>query len=149
MNRDEVKLEELPEDVRESIRTDVCSDRDEMPGLPDEKWRQLSLTDLPICVQTELKELTGWDTPEKEEERRAKKNSKTWSMMNVQDLSEDIQSQARTICDKALHAHIIVNAVHPITGKKLHFNDDDYTRLKDMANEIGEHSVVCPCELSH
>ena len=103
LNRDEVKLEELPEDVRESIRTDVCSDRDEMPGLPDEKWRQLSLTDLPICVQTELKELTGWDTPEKEEERRAKKNSKTWSMMNVQDLSEDIQSQARTICDKALN----------------------------------------------
>ena len=31
-----------------------------------------------------------------------------------------------------------MNAVHPITGKKLHFNNDDYTRLKDMANEIGE-----------
>ena len=39
---------------------------------------------------------------------------------------------------QTVHAHIIVNAVHPITGKKLHFNDDDYTRLKDMANEIGE-----------
>ena len=37
-----------------------------------------------------------------------------------------------------VHAHIVVNAVHPITGRKLHFNDDDYTRLKDMANEIGE-----------
>ena len=103
LNRDEVKLEELPEDVRESIRADVCSDRDEMPGLPDEKWRQLSLTDLPISVQTELKNLTGWDTPAKEEERRAKKNSKTWSMMNIQDLPEDIQSQARTICDKTLN----------------------------------------------
>ena len=39
---------------------------------------------------------------------------------------------------QTVHAHIVVNAVHPITGKKLHFNDDDYTRLKDMANEIGE-----------
>ena len=39
---------------------------------------------------------------------------------------------------QTVHAHIIVNAVHPITGKKLHFNDDDYTKLKDMANEIGE-----------
>ena len=39
---------------------------------------------------------------------------------------------------QTVHAHIIVNAVHPITGKKLHFNDDDYTRLKDMANEMGE-----------
>ena len=39
---------------------------------------------------------------------------------------------------QTVHAHIIVNAVHPITGRKLHFNDGDYTRLKDMANEIGE-----------
>ena len=39
---------------------------------------------------------------------------------------------------QTVHAHIIVNAVHPITGKKLHFNDADYTRLKDMANDIGE-----------
>ena len=39
---------------------------------------------------------------------------------------------------QTVHAHIIVNSVHPITGKKLHFNDDDYTKLKDMANEIGE-----------
>lgn len=34
---------------------------------------------------------------------------------------------------QTVHAHIIVNAVHPITGRKLHFNDGDYTRLKDMA----------------
>ena len=39
---------------------------------------------------------------------------------------------------QTVHAHMIVNAVHPLTGKKLHFNDADYTRLKDMANEIGE-----------
>ena len=39
---------------------------------------------------------------------------------------------------QTVHAHIIVNAVHPITGRKLHFNDADYTRLKDMANEVGE-----------
>ncbi len=45
---------------------------------------------------------------------------------------------ATHIDTQTVHAHIIVNAVHPITGKKLHFNDDDYARLKDMANEIGE-----------
>ena len=39
---------------------------------------------------------------------------------------------------QTVHAHMIVNAVHPITGRKLHFNDADYTRLKDMANEVGE-----------
>lgn len=39
---------------------------------------------------------------------------------------------------QTVHAHMIVNAVHPITGRKLHFNDADYTRLKDMANDIGE-----------
>lgn len=37
-----------------------------------------------------------------------------------------------------VHSHIVVNAVHPITGRKLHFNDGDYTKLKDMANEIGK-----------
>ena len=39
---------------------------------------------------------------------------------------------------QTVHSHIVVNAVHPLTGRKLHFNDGDYTRLKDMANEIGE-----------
>ena len=39
---------------------------------------------------------------------------------------------------QTVHAHIVVNAVHPLTGRKLHFNDGDYTRLKDLANEIGE-----------
>ena len=39
---------------------------------------------------------------------------------------------------QTVHSHIVVNAVHPITGKKLHFNDGDYTKLKDMANEIGK-----------
>lgn len=39
---------------------------------------------------------------------------------------------------QTVHSHIVVNAVHPITGRKLHFNDTDYTRLKDMANDIGE-----------
>ena len=39
---------------------------------------------------------------------------------------------------QTVHSHIVVNAVRPLTGRKLHFNDGDYTRLKDMANEIGE-----------
>ncbi|MCD8040688.1 MAG: relaxase/mobilization nuclease domain-containing protein [Clostridia bacterium] len=36
-----------------------------------------------------------------------------------------------------VHAHIIVNAVNPITGKKLHISGGDYAKLKDMANDIG------------
>ena len=39
---------------------------------------------------------------------------------------------------QTVHSHIVVNAVHPLKGRKLHFNDADYTRLKDMANDIGE-----------
>ena len=39
---------------------------------------------------------------------------------------------------QTVHSHIVVNAVHPLTGRKLHFNDDEYAGLKDMANEIGE-----------
>lgn len=27
---------------------------------------------------------------------------------------------------QTVHAHIVVNAVHPLTGRKLHFNDGDY-----------------------
>lgn len=38
---------------------------------------------------------------------------------------------------KTVHAHIIVNAVHPLTGRKLRFTESRYTKLKDMANEIG------------
>ena len=47
---------------------------------------------------------------------------------------------------QTVHAHMIVNAVHPITGKKLHFNDADYTRLKDMANEVGEQFGFTPLD---
>ena len=47
---------------------------------------------------------------------------------------------------QTVHAHIIVNAVHPITGKKLHFNDNDYTKLKAMANEIGEQFGFTPLD---
>lgn len=47
---------------------------------------------------------------------------------------------------QTVHAHMIVNAVHPITGKKLHFNDDDYAKLKDIANEIGEQFGFTPLD---
>ena len=39
---------------------------------------------------------------------------------------------------KTVHAHIIVNAVHPLTGRKLRFTESGYTKLKDMANRIGK-----------
>lgn len=53
---------------------------------------------------------------------------------------------ATHIDTQTVHAHIIVNAVHPITGRKLHFNDDEYAKLKDMANEIGEQFGFTPLD---
>ena len=38
---------------------------------------------------------------------------------------------------KTVHSHIIVNAVDPITGKKLQFSQKDYVKMKDEVNEIG------------
>ncbi len=39
---------------------------------------------------------------------------------------------------KTIHSHIIVNAVDPITGKKLQFSKQDYVNMKDEANRIGK-----------
>ena len=39
---------------------------------------------------------------------------------------------------KTVHSHIVVNAVNPITGRKLHITSDEYGRMKDEANRIGE-----------
>ena len=38
---------------------------------------------------------------------------------------------------QTVHSHIVVNAVDPITGKKLQFNKQDYVKMKDEANRIG------------
>ena len=39
---------------------------------------------------------------------------------------------------KTVHSHIIVNAVDPITGKKLQFRNKDYIEMKDEVNRIGK-----------
>ena len=38
---------------------------------------------------------------------------------------------------KTVHSHIIVNAVDPITGKKMQFSKQDYVKMKDEVNAIG------------
>ena len=38
---------------------------------------------------------------------------------------------------QTVHSHIIVNAVDPITGKKLQFSKQDYVKMKDEVNVIG------------
>lgn len=44
---------------------------------------------------------------------------------------------------QTVHSHIIVNAVHPITGKKSQFSQKDYVAMKDEVNRIGkEHSFT-------
>ena len=37
-----------------------------------------------------------------------------------------------------VHSHIIVNAVNPLTGKKLQFSPKDYIAMKDEVNRIGK-----------
>lgn len=37
-----------------------------------------------------------------------------------------------------VHSHIIVNAVNPITGKKLQFSPKDYVAMKDEVNRLGK-----------
>lgn len=39
---------------------------------------------------------------------------------------------------KTVHSHIIVNAVNPITGKKLQFSPKEYAAMKDEVNRIGK-----------
>lgn len=39
---------------------------------------------------------------------------------------------------QTVHSHIIVNAVDPITGKKLQFSKQDYVNMKDEANRLGK-----------
>lgn len=39
---------------------------------------------------------------------------------------------------QTVHSHIIVNAVDPLTGKKLQFSPKDYVAMKDEANRIGK-----------
>ena len=39
---------------------------------------------------------------------------------------------------QTVHGHIIVNAVDPITGKKLQFSKQDYVKMKDEANRLGK-----------
>ena len=38
----------------------------------------------------------------------------------------------------AVHSHIIVNAVNPLTGKKLQFSPKDYVAMKDEVNRLGK-----------
>lgn len=38
---------------------------------------------------------------------------------------------------QTVHSHIIINAVDPITGKKLQFSKQDYAKMKDEVNAIG------------
>lgn len=38
---------------------------------------------------------------------------------------------------QTVHSHIVVNAVHPLTGRKLHITENDYGSMKDEANQLG------------
>ena len=57
----------------------------------------------------------------------------------VAKLFKDYECVIATHTDtQTVHSHIIVNAVDPITGKKLQFNKQDYVNMKDEANRIGK-----------
>lgn len=48
-------------------------------------------------------------------------------------IDKEVNTDTQTV-----HSHIIVNAVHPITGKKLQFSQKDYVAMKDEVNRIGK-----------
>lgn len=48
------------------------------------------------------------------------------------------------IATQTVHSHIIVNAVNPVTGKKLRIGKGDYTSMKDEANRLGEEMGFTP-----
>lgn len=57
----------------------------------------------------------------------------------AQKLFESCECVIATHTDtQTVHSHIIINAVHPITGKKLQFSQKDYVAMKDEANRIGK-----------
>ncbi len=57
----------------------------------------------------------------------------------VAKLFKDYECVIATHTDtQTVHSHIIINAVDPITGKKLQFSKQDYVKMKDEANRIGK-----------
>lgn len=45
-----------------------------------------------------------------------------------------------------VHSHIIVNAVNPLTGKKLQFSPKDYVAMKDEVNRLGKEHGYTPTD---
>ena len=57
----------------------------------------------------------------------------------VAKLFKDYECVIATHTDtQTVHSHIIINAVDPITGKKLQFSKQDYVNMKDEANSLGK-----------
>lgn len=57
----------------------------------------------------------------------------------VEKLFKDCECVIATHTDtQTVHSHIIVNAVNPITGKKLQFSQKEYAAMKDEVNRIGK-----------
>ena len=60
-------------------------------------------------------------------------------------LFKDLECVIATHTDtQTVHIHIIVNAVNPVTGKKLRIGKGDYTSMKDEANRLGEEMGFTP-----
>lgn len=60
-------------------------------------------------------------------------------------LFKDLECVIATHTDtQTVHSHIIVNAVNPVTGKKLRIGKGDYTSMKDEANRLGEEMGFTP-----
>lgn len=60
-------------------------------------------------------------------------------------LFKDLECVIATHTDtQTVHSHIIVNAVNPVTGKKLRIGKGNYTSMKDEANRLGEEMGFTP-----
>lgn len=57
----------------------------------------------------------------------------------AEELFKDCECVIATHTDtQTVHSHIIVNAVNPLTGKKLQFSPKEYVDMKDEVNRIGK-----------
>ncbi len=100
--RNEVKLGEVPLEVREQVRASVKADIEELAGMTQEAWGAVYANALPNRVQAKLKELARWDSGEGEESGTEQKGTKTWSQIQMADLPEEVRTQAKALFEASL-----------------------------------------------
>ncbi len=102
LTRNEVKLGEVPLEVREQVRASVKADIEALAGMTQEAWGAVYANALPNRVQAKLKELARWDSGEGEEPGTEQKGTKTWSQIQMADLPEEVRAEAKALFEASV-----------------------------------------------